>query len=441
MSVGPSNRPGHARWWPYLAALVVAVAIVLVIVLSSGSSNSDSPGTGAAGAAVTGNIEIGIPIANAATLAALGQSTKGVLSVQQDELMVSSQVKAINAAGGIDGRKLQPVFEVYSLADPATIERSCVALTENHQVVAVVTGQYVLGGDQCVAQHGTPIFESVAAPQPAYTQYPGLVWTAQMAPNQNAKSFAQELISSGALKGQKVGVLADSLGGDFQPVSQVLVPALKAGGIDVAHVTDLSSNFSVMPQQIPPQIADMRSAGVTTIVDATPGPNLVLWLGGLQKAAWSPKFVMSDLNDADFAIYTGAYPPAMQGTVAYTTQRYGESVAGYPTPAVDQTCLRHYESDGGVSVAPGTPNYVQLEQSCQALTMLVDGLKSAAKNLTRQSFIKAMDSLGSIDLPFQGPSSLHAGKNSAADAVRVTKFQFKDHQFVPTSDHWSAIGG
>ncbi len=439
MSVGPNNPSSLRRWWPYLGGLLIAVVVVLVIVLSSGSSSQNTSSASVSDSGVGATVKIGIPIANQASLAALGQSTKGLPSVQQTELMFGAQIKAINAAGGIAGRKLQAVYGVYSLSDPATIERTCVALTQNDQVLAAVTTQFVLGGDTCVAQHGTPMFESVAAPQTTYVQYPGLIWTAQLEPNQNAKSFAAELIASGSLKGQKVGVLSDSLGGDFQPVSQTLLPALKAGGVDVAHVTDLSSDFSVMPQQIPAQIADMRSAGVSTIIDATPGPNLELWLGGLHKAGWSPKIVMSDLNDADFTVYTAAYPPSMQGTVAYTTQRYGESEAGIATPAVDQTCLKNYTSAGGTAWPTGSANYVQLEQSCQALAMLVDGLKAAGKGLTKQSLTKAMGSLGTVNLPFQGPSSFATGKASAADAVRATEFQTKSGQFVPTSAQWSTV--
>ena len=441
MSAGGHARSPWRKWVPAGAGVVVAAVVVLVIVLSGGSSTTNATGSNASSAATSsGTIKLGIPIANAATLAALGQSTRGALSVAQTELMFSSQIDALNRSGGFGAVKVKPVFEVFSLADPASIQRSCVALTQTQHVFAALAVQYVLGGDACIAQHGTPMLESVAAPQAVYDHFPGRIFTTQMAPNVNARSFAHELVSSGSLRGQKVGVLADSLGGDFAPVSQTLVPALRAGGIDVAHVTDLSANFSVAPQQIPVEISDMRSAGVTTIVDATPGPNLVLWLGGLQKAGWMPKIVMSDLNDADFAVYTGMYPPSMAGTTAYTTQRYGEHAAGLSAPASDQTCLSRYESAGGVTLAPDSANYVELEQTCQVLALFADGLKAVSGSPSQTSFAKAMSGLGSVSLPFQGPSSLGAGKPYAADAVRVTRFSATAHAFVPSAtSQWLPI--
>ena len=435
----PASQRPHRRAWRLLMAVGAITAIAGATASLGGAASARTANSALHRSAKATTIKVGIPVADPASLAALGQPTAGLPTVAQTELMFTSQIKAINASGELGARKLVPVFNVYSLASPAAPEASCVSLTEDSHVLAVVSGQFVNGGDVCVAQHGTPMIESVAAPQSAYSSYPGLVYSAQMAPNRNARDFAHELVASGALKGQTVGVLADSLGGDYPPVSQVLVPALEAAGIKVAHVTDLTADFSELPQQIPVEISAMRSAGVTMIVDATPGPNLLMWLGGMQSAGWSAKFATSDLNNADFAIYTSRYPASMNGTVAYTSERFGEGAAGFGAQPGDRQCLQRYVSAGGARYARDSSNYVTLEQSCQALTMFIDGVRATKGAASVKSFARAMAHLGKVALPFQGPSSLSAGKTDAADAVRVTHFSSKAATFVPSSPKWTTV--
>jgi hypothetical protein len=427
---GPRAARAHGGFGRRSFVLVAAIATT-----AAGVAFADAATSVAASKSTV--VKVGIPVADPASLAQLGLPTTGSPSVSQLELAYTAQIKAINASGVLGKRKLAPVFDVYSLANPAAPQQTCVSLTENDHVFAVVTGQFVNGGDVCVAQHHTPMFESVAAPQAAYTKYPGLVFTAQMSPNRNARAFAQALIRSHALKGKTVGVLTDSLGGDLAPVTGVLVPALKAAGVNIVHVTDITSDFSEIPQQIPVEISEMKAAGVNMIVDATPGPTLEEWVGGEQQASFSPKIVMSDLNDADFAIFTASYPASLNGTVAYTSERYGENAAHQKLQPIDASCNKHYTKAGGPSYPRDSSNYVDLEQSCQALTMLVDGLVATKGSLSLKRFDKAMAHLGPIDLEFQGPSSLRANKVDAADAFRATKFSSTANAFVPVTTKWT----
>lgn len=235
-----------------------------------------------------------------------------------------------------------------------------------------------------------------------------------LTPTAAAKTFAAYLAADSKLKGQKLGVLTDALGGDSAPVTSVLVPALKAAGLTVAHVTTLSADLTQVAQQVPTEVTQMKDAGVTTIIDATPSANLLQFLGGAAKGGFSVPVVASDLNNAVDETFAAAYPPTLTAT-AITARRFAQ-----PDPTLAAACYGSYRKAGGKALVAGSVNYQTLLQICDSVKLLAAGIKhlgSAA--VSNSTLTTAFGKVGKLDLAYYGPSSLTGTSKSTVQGLRT----------------------
>ncbi|HXY28723.1 MAG TPA: ABC transporter substrate-binding protein, partial [Acidimicrobiales bacterium] len=112
----------------------------------------------------------------------------------------------INARGGIDGRKIVPVFAAVDPLGTAGAATACTQLTEDDKVFAVL-GFFQAADTACyVNEHDVPIIgASLSAQQAAQAQAPwfnDIISDTDLVPKEMA-TFKQE----GAFSGRKVGVV------------------------------------------------------------------------------------------------------------------------------------------------------------------------------------------------------------------------------------------
>jgi hypothetical protein len=79
-------------------------------------------------------------------------------------------------------------------------------------------------------------------------------------------------------------------------------------------------------------------------------------------------------------------------------------------------------------------------RQCGLGLLFVQAAQAAGRDLTTQSFVAAMQRVGSIDLPGVGPVSFGPGKVEGADQLRTATFQSSCPCFVPTSGFAAAKG-
>ncbi|UUT34680.1 hypothetical protein [Microbacterium elymi] len=211
-----------------------------------------------------------------------------------------------------------------------------------------------------------------------------------------------------------MGVLTDALGEDAKPVTDIIVPALKKAGIDVAHVTTLTADLQAVAQQVPTEVGVMKEAGVDVIVDATPSANLMQFLGGMKAANWNVPFIASDVNYAVAETFAGAYSPTFEAT-ALTERTFGaDSDAG-------AACEKTYQDAGGKELTLGSTNYQTLLQACDLVTVLARALTALGDTaFSPEAFADAVGGLGQVDgIASYGDLTFQKGAHTGVSGLQV----------------------
>ena len=406
-------------------AIQIAVAISVVAIACSGCATGSSSGGGSS------TIKVGIPVADTASLAQAGVAAKDALSVADIETMYKSALNVVSGKSAAGGHKLVPDFSSFSLVDPGAPQTACLHFVRDSKDDVVLSNQFVNGGDQCVVQRGGFLLQNVAAPQTAYNSKVGHVVTTDLTPDAAAKNFAAYLTGDAKLTGQKLGVLTDALGGDAAPVTGILIPALKKAGLNVVHVTTLTADLTQVAQQVPVEVTQMKEAGVTTIIDATPSANLMDFLGGASKAGYDVPYIASDLNNAVDETFSPAYPPNLQAT-AITARRFAE-----PDSALAATCYANYQKAGGKTLVAGSVNYQELLEICDSVTLLAAGVSHlGSTGFSSSAFVTALGKVGTLHFAYYGPSGLSGTSQSTVQGVRTVTWS--KGSWASTGSAWTA---
>ncbi|MFT4210431.1 MAG: hypothetical protein QM626_01050 [Microbacterium sp.] len=405
--------------------ILVATATILAAGLSGCGSASGTDTSGR-------TLHIGIPIADSSSLVKAGVASPDALTADQIEQMYTIALDAISGTDAAGGYTLVPDYATFDLVDSGAPQTACAHFVQDSRDDLVLSGQFVNGGDQCVAQQGGVLLQDVAAPEAAYSIDTGTVLTLDQLPSTAAERFADYLISSGVLDGKTVGVLTDALGGDATPVTDVLVPALEDAGVEVAHVTTLTSDLQAVAQQIPTEITQMKEAGVDVIVDATPSANLMQFLGGESSAGWSAPVIASDLNYAVAETFAAAYPADLEAS-ALTQRTFGADAGGDAA----STCADRYETQGGETLVAGSTNYQTLLQACDLVTVLGKALTALGDTaFSGAAFATAVEGLGHVDgIASYGDLTFEAGTPAGVSGLQVVTWS--DGGWEPTDGVWS----
>lgn len=411
----PSVRPHQPVLRALTPAAVVALSLALGVTACSNGSSDDSGDT----------ITVGIPVANTASLAQAGVSAPDAASADDIETMYKAALKSVT------GYKIDTKFVSFNLVQTGAPQTTCLKLLQDEKADVVLASQFVNGGDQCVVQRGGTLIQSIAVPQAAYGMKQGVVYTNDQMPNDAATNFATYLTTQAHLESQTIGVLTDALGGDATPVNDILVPALKKAGLHVAHVSTLSADITQVAQQVPVEVAQMRDAGVTAIVDATPSANLMQFLGGMTKAGWKVPFIAGDLNNAIDESFAAAYPKTFEAT-GYTARRFTTD------NAAATTCYQNYVAAGGKELTPNSASYQANLEVCDQVKILSAGLsKLGGKAFDKKAFSEALSQGGDLDFAYFGAGSLSGASSSTARKLHTVTFT--NGHWSGTDENWTAI--
>ena len=224
-----------------LLGVVIALAVIAGACGSSGSSKaSNSSGSQTSGSTQPVVTDKSLGTGVTATSIKVGVMMIDYNCVAQfvDSLRPDQQqayqifIDDINAKGGINGRKIVPVYKTYCPIDNTTELTACTALTEDSHVFAVIGTFYDPSGDAQLCftkQHKTPVVADSLTDALA-EKTPGLMVTPDIAPERRLSVIMALLKSQGTLKGKKVATVSDS---ENRPRAKSVVdPALKDLGVE-----------------------------------------------------------------------------------------------------------------------------------------------------------------------------------------------------------------
>jgi ABC-type branched-subunit amino acid transport system substrate-binding protein len=421
---------------------LAAAALLLAAACTTSSDDGAGPGTGdtesttgeltASARGVTADtIRIGFSYPD---LDALAES--GLVKVSHGPYgeIVDALVDDINAQGGVNGRKLEVSIEKFSVLTAEEQLAACAKLTEDDEVFAVLGG-FIGDNNLCVAQqHSTTLisgygsgFNSVEL---AKARAPWVTWNAS--DDRAIEALVRVLDDQGRLEGKTIGVygaLASS-----EPLIDLTVTALEAAGYTVeetaindAPATDgqaASSQDEVIAARFQDQGIDL----VIVLIGYPPGANF-------DAADYHPEFYSPQTGSTAAGAFTNPYGefPLVAGLSAS-----GDPDEGYDTPEM-QRCRDVWKRASGRDIKPASEELRDGESSgftamltaCTSLRIFVEAAEAAGPNLTPETWMQGLESLGTIALPSVPAASFGPGKPDGQDTFQLAVF---NPEWTPDSD-------
>jgi len=419
-----------------------AAFVVLVVVLGGSASGAAASGgpTGARrdlGHGVTADtIKVGFAILDYDSIADFVEYERG-----DQEQTARVFVDAVNRAGGIDGRKIVPVFKSYPpipgrTPNPLSL---CTSWTEDDDVFAVLglfvdpTGQ----GPLCIAEQHETIHIGHQLNQAWIDEAPhGLLLTPDATREGNAAVLVDLLAHRGRLRGRKVAVLTDQSNADR--ADQTIVPALQQAKAKTAPTAVLSitgADTTAAQAQLDGFLERWKQDGVDAVLLAGANVGAKQFVEPIRAAlpdvellADTASGVLAQAQDEQAA---GVRPNPYEGLVGVFGITDQERWADKRSPL--RRCVATYEQATGKRVRPpddparsASGKRIDLVQSigdfCGELTMFRAIAERVGPDLTIANWQKAVDRFGPIDLVNTPIASLCAGKYAANDARRLVQF-------------------
>lgn len=325
----------------------------------------------------------------------------------------------LNAKGGIQGRKVEPVYREYDGLDLDAQRAACVYLTEQAKVFAIVNSGGFYGDPiLCVTQqHKTPFIGQAGEALDFYQKSNGLYFSTTPNKDRVLRNMVAVAARDGAYKGKTVGILSRE-GIDAIPVDRSLKPALRAAGITLTYEARLSSDESAAQSQIPLEVQQMKSKNVDFIMLTTGLIAANVFVQQADSQRYTPQYMTSDFASGGADIYTIGMPASFQGAITYTALRTGEARAGMPEPRTDAECRKIFERRTGKKLDRTGTEYSITITACGILEQFSRAMAASGVNPTRRLLSSALQSIGPWNVPFSGAGSWSRNKFDAPDVVR-----------------------
>ncbi len=430
----------------YLALVAVgAIALAACTTSSSkstntnGNTNSTGPSGSAAptalGKGVTAKtIKIGFSYIDLETLA-----KSGIIKIDNGpyEQIIKALVDDVNARGGINGRKLELFTAKYSPIGDTDQLAACTKLTEDDGVFAVLGGLLQANNLCIVQQHATILVgDYVNEELRAKARAPWVTWSPS--DDRSVNALVSLMDQNGYLKGHKVAVYAEN--NVNKPLIDKTVAALQAAGsqaVDTALFEVPGADTQAASRQDKVIAERFKNKGVDTVINVglfTPGAD---W----DTDGFHPAMFQLSTGYVGAAAFTN---PLDKFPVVAAPEASADPDAGFNTPearrcrdvwkratgkeivdAAQENALGHSTGSAAMSVA------------CASLQIFVAAAKAAGPNLNQQTFLHAVESLGSMASATTPVMSFGPGKLDGQDTFQLAKFNTawkpntSTQQFIP----------
>ncbi len=331
----------------------------------------------------------------------------------------------INAHGGINGRKVVPVFVAVNPTGTAAAASSCTQLTEDDNVFVAFAPLSPI----CYLEHATPTIGATVTG----TVNAGSAQNFTLVPPASNYDPTQlsVLEKQGVFKDKKVGVF----GGQVTDQSEVSVvdAALKRDHIQVVQtaVDSAPSTDQAAEDQQQAVIAQrFKSDGVNEVVAVGTGSAVWPEAEDTNQATYNPAWVGTSENDLA-GVLTGKSFPSQYLKNAVATFPQTSQANQWSDPLIQRcvkTVKQAYPRDAIASPvgqsAADTSNdtYVSVMSACTNVALFDAIAKAAGKHLTVASFTQAGYGLRHLRVPGDGTVSFGPGQAYALGPVYLAHY-------------------
>jgi hypothetical protein len=412
---------------------------------ASGSPGTTGPPVKTLGAGVTANsIKLGVMMID---YSCVEQFVDTVEPDQQPTFQVF--IDNINKQGGINGRKIVPVYKSYCPINQTSELSACTSLTEDAKVFAVVGTFYDPSGDAqlCFAkQHKTPVIADTLTDALIAKAPGGMMLTPDIANERRLRVLFKLLKGQGTLNGKTVAVVSDAA--NKPEVTSAVVPALKDLGVKrgtdaVLNIT--GSDTTAAQTQLDSFIERWKTDGTNALIMV--GDDVVAnqFVEKIKKQIPNMQLVADNTSILDNGQqeqknkvspnpYAGAITAEGQtGEQHKTTPHYAycskiwETATGRTVP----------DPDHPVYLKNGKKNniYDEVETACLFTRFFQVIAQRVGQYLNVPNWISTVNNYGSIDDTSTIYATIHAGKYDADNTYGLVAYDPK----IGAEGDWDSV--
>ncbi len=373
-------------------------------------------------------------------------SIEGVYEIESDA-EYGEQTKAIhlfvdqvNDAGGINGRKINPMIVTFDPTNPGEQRSLCKQWTQGSPpVFAVLDGLGTWEGvnELCVTKEGhTPMLAQwTTTTNWSSLGAPYLWWTGA----DDAPILAATVNwgrSSGRLgHGMKVGVVVSDEVSDQDALHSYLLPDLKKIGVDPQVVTitaDVGETAST-DSDATLAVERLKAAGVGSVIPLLPENAFTPYIGAETSQNYFPKLLLSDYQ-SEIEIALGLIPvpyeKALNGQEGVTAETLGgidlpvpEAQGGYDPGVRGCWMLWHkaYPQTPKGNINDDIEEQGPVQGWCQEIRLFAKAATMAGKDLNRRTFVEAMSHITNFPGGYSPVLSYGPDKFSGPTQYRVVE--------------------
>lgn len=346
-------------------------------------------------------------------------------SIGDPELQAAAVLQAWRRDGAlpINGIDLEFVYVKFNQLSSEDQLGACTQLAEDEGVFAVIASRDFQVGSQCLAERfDIPVIDSSGLSRSDYQRGAPWLFTVRADQSQVMESFVAWADKKGAFDGKRIGLYWDTRS---KEAADALKAALADIGIEIA--SDLPSDGEGIgsPQdQIVVQRFVADGADLAILLVGT--SSVTNFLASAEQQGYSPGLLFPEWANQLQDVSTQSFPQSLvDGAEAMTMSRVGEVAAGFDLNPQAVTCIDNYEAFSGEDVALISPESGETGQTlftCDLMSILLEGLRNAGDNPTRESFVAALETITDFPLAAWSNLTFSPDDHAGVDQVRTIRW-------------------
>lgn len=313
----------------------------------------------------------------------------------------------VNAAGGVNGRRIEMVYEAFFPIGTEGMDTICARFTQDEEVFAVLGG-LLDDGPLCYTELSDTAFIGSTQNDRRVERSSAPWFTGSRNSDDVVETIIRGFDERGIFDGAAVAVVAAVA--DKAQVESVALPVLDELGVDVVDVSfiEASAVDTAASEAEAALIAEKQKTAGAEVALAV-GGGTPSYAGGLEDSDFRPRLATTTLSSLRAYIRDrgGRDLSILENSVAGNT---AEQLGWWDDPAI-QDCISIVEAAGAPTIldpntrAPEEPeNIVSVAAACRNVALFVAIATAAGPDLTNDSFRAAGEALGDFHVPGFGPA-------------------------------------